>query len=228
MSRLLTLYTQLLKTIEEKQTYFSEEDLSVFNFAKGSSYSAQLLVVGRATNKWNRFEKRTLSLNTSEIVQNLKGDDLQWVIDNCETKTEYNPKRSAFWRVSTRLISYFHPGNEYPINCLGWTNLYKVSNAEGPNPSNRLCDVQLDLCIAILLEEIKILNPKYIVFLTGWGFAKWFLEKMPVTDAKVYSNSQFIEYSGRIKDSKFIVGQHPQGKPEDSHYREIISELKML
>lgn len=83
--------------------------------------------------------------------------------------------------------------------------------------------VQFESCKSILDAEIDFFKPNYIVFLTGLGWVEPFLggaiENTPDADYK------FVEKTSIYRGRKFVVGQHPQGKNEERHLREIMENI---
>jgi hypothetical protein len=90
----------------------------------------------------------------------------------------------------------------------------KSSPAQGRNPSTTLADAQFSHCVKILEAEVKILEPRRIVFLTGLNWVQPFLKELNfVSD----SNAKYpLEASGHIfNGSNVVVVPHPERKPEE-------------
>ena len=232
---LFNLYRDLIEDLFAQVELYSEKELTLFTPGIGKEYNNNLMIVGRAVNGWTiNFDKNNIREKDTIIEQvsnALVTDDLQWVIDRWgngeydeKNKTDYNTKKSAFWRLSKHLSEEIIGNNNSVFNKIIWTNLYKVSKSAGGNPSERLADLQLERCNQILRNEIRIYNPKIIIFLTGWSWAKDFLNG--IENVRVNTNTDFVEFAGKLDSSLIIVGKHPQGKPELEHFNEIINEIK--
>lgn len=227
--KILYQYKLLLEKLQCDKRKYLEKDLCIFNFAKGAKYKNTLLIVGRAVNGWNKYNKHDLLDILQEIENNIETDDLQWVIDSWGINDgKYNTKKSAFWRVAKKLAIGLLGEKEDVINYVAWTNLYKVSNAEGGNPSGPLMNVQFEICKLVLMLEIELLKPKVIIFLTSLGWAQWFLDNAEIKKLPIDPDWEFVEFVGKLNNTLMIVGQHPQGKPEKPHCDEILGEIMKI
>ena len=223
MDHLISKYNELFTVIYEKREKFPEQDLCCFVHAKGEKYNGELMIVGRAVNGWgNQFNKN--SIDNNSLIVNIQNDidseDLKWVKDLWGPNEKYNTKKSAFWRTSKSLASVLTTGSVFETDSIVWNNLYKISKAPKGNPSSRLRDIQSNICQDLFIEEIRLCNPKIIVLLTGYGWAKPFLSKF--TQLPLIGNNKFIEFVGFFENSFIVVGQHPQGKSEQDQIKEII------
>lgn len=218
------LFRDLLLTLANGNGNWRATPLTGFACLRGNLYNNGLLVVGRAVNgwasKWTADELRDQS-KVGELVEELYPTTgtadcpLMWVSDSWgQNGNEYNTKKSAFWRVIRGVVSGLSEGHfddcAWP-STIAWSNLYKVSPAAGRNPSEPLADAQLAQCKKILEEEIRWLNPSRILFLTGWGWAQWFLPDLQfAVDTNVESP---IEASGIIfNKARVVVLPHPERK----------------
>jgi hypothetical protein len=229
MENLKLLYKRLLELTNSNSNSFFEQRVSVFSYAKGVDYEKNnniILFVGRSVNGWNDFDKNELVKNQDKILGEIGLDDLQWTIDQWGSQNEYNTKKSAFWRLNKKISDSLFGENLENLNKVSWTNLYKVSKAKAGNPSERLCDFQIDLAKQILIEEVNLLKPKYIVFHTSFNWVRPFLSDNENIKVELLNDKGYVEAIGSFYNSKFIVGQHPQGKSETEQLREIIQYLK--
>lgn len=226
-------YKDLIAKIYDKRDCYGEEELTLFTPCIGKQYDQSLMVIGRAVNGWRVYIDKTdheyINTSLAQVKNNFGKDDLQWVID-CwgDSESNYNSKKSAFWRVSKRLSSELIENNDSVINKIAWSNLYKIAKDEGGNPSGRLMDVQLEECKKILKLEIKLLKPKIAVFFTSLNWAKWFLDDPDFKKIDIKANGSFVEYAAKFEGSLLIIAQHPQGKPEKTHSDEIISVINRI
>jgi hypothetical protein len=227
MKELIVVYDKMLNMITEKSENFREDPISVFNYAKGSNYDNLILFVGRSVNGWKNYKKNELIKNKNNILDHIHSGDLQWTIDCWENKEkdEYNTKKSAFWRMNKKISNKFYGEFDDNFNRISWTNLYKISKADKGNPSERLCNIQFDFANQILKEEVKYLKPKYIFFHTALNWVNPFLKGDLNIQIELLKGKKFVEAKGNYYGSKFIVGQHPQGKPELEQIEEILKEL---
>lgn len=83
------------------------------------------------------------------------------------------------------------------------------------------------MCIKILDEEIKLLNPDFVIFLTSnW---EWFYNShigLNVENIKFYEWGKFKTYYQKKNGITYIQSQHPQGKPESAHVDVLTKIIK--
>ena len=219
---LLPLYETLLKKIN-----FSK-DIYSFCMQWGSRFPIEentgILFVGKATNGWiTNSREIEILFGTSESRIFARGDQMKWVNNLENNKKGYNTRTSAFWRL-TKQISQLEYGDNEWYSKIAWSNLYKISGEVG-NPTQRLKNQQQDLCKKILEEEIRILKPRYVIFLTsGWekNFIKHIINDLSIHD-KVNTTwgNGFITNGYLINDVIYITTRHPQGKNEKKHVQAI-------
>lgn len=211
-----------------------------------------ILFVGKAVNGWvdkNDTEPKTVEriFDDKENPVFNRDDQMEWVEKSWRSKVQwekgpdgkkhikegnYYTKRSPFWRV-IRDVSIRWVKNNYPMeknpeenwwSYVAWTNLYKIS-PESYNPDSNLRDDQFVDCVKILETELRILSPKFVVFLTGdWAdrFIKneEFLKELKPIKEKApekWGNDGKNIYEDRvyeIGEYVCIISLHPQGKPE--------------
>jgi hypothetical protein len=230
---LFELYSKLVDKIYSDKDFYSEQELSTFTPGIGENYQNGLMVVGRAVNGWgNKIDKTNIQYRDTVLIgirKCLAEDNLQWVIDQWggNHEVEYNPNKSAFWRLIRKLSEELIEQNDEVINKIVWSNLYKISKAEQGNPSGGLMDIQFEICRDILKFEIELFKPKIIVFLTGWSWAGRFLIDIPTIQIK-NDEMEYVEFVGKVNSSLIIVAQHPQGKAEYPHLEEIIQQIKLF
>jgi hypothetical protein len=233
-NELIILYRELINQIYVDKDSYAEDELVIWPSGKGKDYKNELMIVGRAGNGGEIYidknEGKYKDPAFATVSEQLS-EDLQWVSDLWENNgwnetynTDYNTKKSAFWRLSKRLSeSLTCNNNDFAINNIVYSNLYKVSNESGGNPSVGLMNIQFEKCRSILLEEIKYYKPQIIVFLTGWPWAEYFLNDLKTT--MNCNGLQYVECVGKIDTTLIVVSKHPQSKPEDEHYEEILSVI---
>lgn len=231
MNKLLDLYSELLELVYEQRTTFSDEDLCVFSKGVGRKYDNQLMVVGRATNGWgnciNKTHKEDYDSVMNDLEDSLDTENLDWVLKLWgKTDHHYNSKKSSFWRVIRMLASQLANSGDWPVDQVVWSNLYKVAPQSG-NPSGRLMNLQFALCAQILRGEIEQQSPANVVFLTNLNWAGRFLKELEVNN-ELSRPLKFVQFAGIKNGIKYVVGQHPQGKPEQPHCAEIIETLNTL
>lgn len=188
--------------------------LALFAAARGSNSTGELMVVGRATNGWGgqRFrEARRESDRDVDAIVGAAFGQTTW-IDSGPTRET----RSAFWRVCRR-ISADLLGPVPPITAwssrLIWSNLYKVAPALQGNPSGRLLRLQHAGAKRLLFAEFEHFRPRRVLLLTGWDWAKDFLDGLE--SCGPFPRPDCVQEVLRLPHGALaVVVRHPQGKPE--------------
>ncbi len=204
----------------------------------GRSYDHGLMVVGRAVNGWadgilpRELATAPTGTRYAQVVQDsIVGDGacpMLWVTDGWGATDRYNTKRSAFWRCIRGVVerlSIADTQQEVWPSHLVWSNLYKVSPADGGNPNALLCKVQLPGCIDLLRLELRTYKPSRILFLTGTEWTDPFLSLM----SGLQAGARFLHVKrfgiGRLNDGhvlRCVVAAHPQGKPGADWVQEVV------
>ena len=184
------LYEKLFSSIKSQKCKSSKHHTAAM-YLTGEQYFEQsnkqkILVIGRALNgwqldcdfklscienssdlaekfiaEWDKMDDPTANVSWSE--RNLSHSEchhLKWVNTSIRGK---KTSSNSFWRlakIATEKV--FGCENESWIDCIAWTNLYKVSPDETGNPQGRCKVAQEEICIDILEKEIDDLNPSHI------------------------------------------------------------------
>lgn len=233
MKELVQQYSTLLDQLYNQRNEYREEELAVFAPVKGTHYNNELMVVGRAVNSWNKAmdkNKKSDIAKLNKFVQNeLSNANLNWVEEWWLGKPgkDYKTSSSAFWRVIKAMATNINGDQKDIFNTIVWSNLYKVSNWDGGNPTSKLMNLQFDYCLEILKLELEIFKPKRVVFLTSYDWANEFLTPIGVNQIKTRKKFEFVDYIGEYNGIKMVVSQHPQGKPEEPHVNEILKAFSV-
>ncbi len=227
------LFKELLLSLSDDKNINSK--LTGFLGIKGENYNSKMVIIGRAVNGWGKYSFKPGSSNVNRSIDNILldnncalSDKLHWVYKSEGCTDEYNTNKSAFWRVTKRVVlSNNYCDNEAKWSTyISWTNLYKVSYADGGNPNNYLCNKQYELCRKILCKEIELFNPKFILFLTGNDWALPLINENTTLN-RSKNNYKAVESKGYFsfatKKIPIIIAKHPQGKNEDIFVDEINS-----
>lgn len=231
MTLIADLYRQLVEKCHADRARYSESYLCLFAMGIGTRFSGKLLVVGRATNGWgNGFSKddpESCRRVTESFIPTIGSETLDWVTRHWGATDKYNTRKSQFWRVSRMLARSIASDSDDCIDHVCWSNLYKVA-PDGGNPSSPLMSVQFDRCAEILRSEIESSKARNVVFLTGEGWAKPFLARLNLKNQVATADYHLVAFGASAGGVKYVVGQHPQGKPEEAHRDEILQALGQL
>lgn len=220
------IYSDLLNNVPNKIKY----PLYPFFVQVGTNYitsNPKMMFVGKSVNGWVTDSTNVDDLfdeNNSERIVN-RHDQLSWVNDLEGPNDIYNTKKSAFWRVIKQISISIHDTNEW-YNNIAWSNLYKLSPEKG-NPNSQLQNMQRNYCTDILNEEIRVLNPDIVIFLTSF-WEDFYINSIGLDQSK----SKSISWNGYdlkhqiYKKRLFIQSMHPQGKSESGHINAILKCIK--
>lgn len=224
------------------------KNLSGFFPLIGSEFEsspARLMVCGRAVNGW-RYNWNTSEDADSILKKILKvpdadvqsGCDMNWLQRSRERHREtlgkngYNYKKSPFWMGIQEVVSALDAvpgsgGNSWQKR-VAWTNVYKISPADGGNPDHFMRANQLEHCKGILTKEIDGLKPKHLLCITGgWGIK--ILEHNGIVTGE---SKGLIRYAGLHQKSygnlKVVVVDRPEGKRRDKWVGEVLDAFSRL
>ena len=181
-----------------------------------------LLFYGRANNGWisSSNDVEELFADGGEDCIFARDNQMEWMAE--DVVDDYRPSSSAFIRTIKNVASEYY---DNWTSHVAWSNLYKVAPWEGGNPSDALCYAQLEDCKKIMQKELAFTSPRAVVMLTGYYWAKDFLEYMNdglEPDCIGYEKwGGYEAWAYRLEGRLLIVSEHPQGKPEAAHVIEI-------
>lgn len=208
-------------------------ELNGFLALEGARYDRELMVVGRAVNKWleaisprllaNETERRSFLAGLEAVSYPPDTCPMAWVHDQWGTSDLYNTRRSAFWRVSKRVLEGVTQSlSEVWSSHLVWSNLYKIAPAAGGNPDGSLQQAQFEGCVELLKVELDRYRPRRLLFLTGLNWARPFLSSLGFEPFGEDLDRRFVEAVGATGETRWVIAQHPMGKNEDVWVREVI------
>lgn len=127
----------------------------------------KLMIVGMETRAWNGSFKQ------------IHGRDLRGYIEHAMQKHEEyqvkRPGRSCFGR--------FHQYAAEKLGCtreeVGWGNLFAVAYKKGsPKKSPESFSAVLELSIQLLQEQMRVIRPQSIIFVTGWRYDEYLKQSL--------------------------------------------------
>lgn len=228
-TKLIPLYRNLLNNLSTPQK------ICTFCMQWGNEFPKEensgILFIGKATNGWvskSRIIDVLFGADNKEMIFARK-DQLIWV-ENSEGDKKYNTRKSSFWRIIKK-ISKNKNGQENWSKKIAWSNLYKLGFEKG-NPDEKLKKNQIETCKKILEIEIKILSPKYLIFLTSeWeeDFINYLtIDKIKENPKSIEWGKNYKTYGFTVDSLHYIISVHPQGKNENEHFKKINDIMKHL
>ncbi|MDE8343605.1 MAG: hypothetical protein POG24_07290 [Acidocella sp.] len=237
----------LLANILARVTQTTTETITGFLPMIGSEYAGNLMVVGRAVNGWTdgispgdladvETRNNYVDVVYNSVTGNMPGEcPMSWITTCWAQGEKYNTAGSPFWRVIRRVVGKLEitevdDGNlKWPSHLI-WSNLYKVSPANGGNPPMGLKKLQFAGCNDLLQWEIKTFRPHRLLFLTGYDWAAPFLQ--PYWH-EVLNIPEYLEVKaiGHLQQddcvTKCVVATHPQGKNESRWVEEVVNAFNL-
>lgn len=201
----------------------------------------QIIVKAHAQDAFDRATQPSphATINRRPMLPITNPCPMLWVTDlwgAARAGNDYNTARSPFWRVIKNVVHQLNIKNinddNWPSH-LVWSNLCKVAPADGGNPGERLCEIQLKNCIALLKMEITNYLPKRVLFLTGIGWAEPFITALTALGGNINARNpkfSYVEAYGSANTTcghqyRLVVASHPQGNPEGPWVKEVLQVL---
>lgn len=174
---------------------------------------------------WKACDEKVNIRPKLKIAGESSGCPMSWVVEKAGSRNGgYNTNRSAFWRVSRKVLEtlYSEKGSEEQWSShLCWSNLYKVAPLETGNPLKSSKKVQRKYSVELLKMELKAYGPKCVLVLAGEDWYKPFIEDLEV-DIRKRSENSLVEKVGLRNGQAWVFAKHPQGR----HEVHLVSEVK--
>jgi len=210
-----------------------QRELALFWPKIGSQYGGDLLVIGRAVNRWiDRWVLDELSdvaapaavaRETAEGTVN--GDQLGWVLDRWKRGDGgYDTSTSQFWETLRRVVlaRCSEQSAVWPSH-IAWTNLAKVAPWAGGNPSSRLLTIQREAGIPLLRREVDELAARCVVAFTGRG---WFEPYAAGLGLDVAWRDGLVQGVANERDRRWVVAVHPMTRSPRAVAEAVIAALE--
>ncbi len=194
-----------------------------------------IILVGRAPNGW-----RNHLSEPNATLENIKDHQLKNSLQGIDFSNQF---LSFLRKLSCRC--YFESNPEYSFQHIAWTNLYRIApdskdNFPGRkdkylNPDEKEQEVQFRFCDEILNQEIKLLSPKYVIFITGWDWLKDFSvgKTMPSDERQITTASWVAKINRPPLVVKKWVAENGINyilcdRPDYSRYDNLIAAITKL
>ena len=217
------------------QDEYIDKEYTVFFPSCGTNDKSKIKFIfyGQAPNGWRTsFYFPDLIKNQNEMDLLLKkaisssnfASPMNWVNENWYPKEgakEYAAYRSFFWNVVYKFINCYNLGhsqvpndegewfsNDDWCNHLVWSNLMKLSPAEGGNPDGNEQNFQMQFSKKLFAQELEEIQPAYAILLTNWKWAKNFLDSSGFS-IETIENKDYLIAKGTFLKTKIIVTKRP-------------------
>jgi hypothetical protein len=191
-------YLEELKVLSKEQADKFSYPLLMKVFPDYETVNKKVLYVGKETYTW---------IDTMDNCANLS---VEYIMDSYEEfafAKDYHGRNSPFWR----FIKTFHEsinGKDSP-NGLLWTNFSKC-DSNGTTPDYNLQKLN-DKGFDLLLEELKIVNPDIVIFITGWDYERQFQRVFIGLEYKTIEESYLYKCVHSALPSHSYMTMHPKG-----------------
>lgn len=184
----------------------------------------RVMIFGQETNGWSGIfnPDAPAAEEVSRIQQDIYDDFYN------EEALHY---RSAFWngfRLFTRMLNAAYPNKNIKY---AWNNIIKIGKDHAKNrPPQYIYDVEMS-CFNVVQDEIDILKPQILIFLTGPNYDKNIIDKFPnarmspLDDNIMNLDIPNVDFAFRTYHPQFT---YFQGKGfTETLYEKIIENIKL-
>lgn len=220
MDNIAKLYNSLIENSRSK--FGNTHGLQILHQGKHTDENS-ILFIGRE----NRGHGNKIA-NFKQPVTGFIKNDFGWLNDS------YKFTGSPFWRVIGKALSKItcDPYDAKIFEKIYWTNIYKISPHERKPNTKKVRDFQSDICCELILEEIRYIQPKGVVFLTDdwlWDYlGKWKHQNAISTWLKDNSKTCFnlsFSFLTENGDIPALVLPHPQNTRSGASESDLINYI---
>ena len=207
-----------------------------------SDTNPRVLFLGKANNGAYRPKRLAVDelFDGNDLILS-NGGGMKWIDDtwDCPNKCGWYPGRSPFFRVlrkmSEELCDLYHWKSSW-YKYVAYGNFGKCNIDANPSPSMRIYSDRELLFAEMLNVDLKYLNPNFVICFTGSGdstfwFSKMFLGYLDAVETDCVQwigDNRFCIRVYHARGRYFLVSEHPQGKPEDSHVETMLKIIEKL
>ena len=229
---------------------------------RGSRYDEKIgkpnvirfMVVGRAVNGWgksiNTESPDTYANEATTLFEATDRFTTEWKMQNSESDpySEYTDKngktkkyylsKSPFWS-ATRNVWYQLSGEKKSdwYEDIVWNNMYKIAPLEEGNPSTNLIYAQAKICVKLLQEEIRLLQPTHVLLVIDKSWISWTSRNKVMFDFmdafegyKCHCHSvlkdqtkAIVQCALSVDDCKILVTCRPETLSRDEYQEAVIN-----
>ncbi len=167
------------------------------------SYTGRLLVVGQALNGWGHMCPPALFADAA-----VREDQLARTRRLSEKDEAFGWMRRQVWsRPFWKLARVAMDKVGLELREIAWSNLAKLSPAEGKNPWGELLWRQHALGGHMLRREVAELDPETVLIVSGRGYAEPFLAGGGLGPA--WSRRGALQFDGVLDGRRWVIVSHP-------------------
>lgn len=206
------LYLDGLKTISKDHAGKLSYPLLMKAFDQYEATNKKVLYVGKETYGW---------LGTLDKPDNLTVNTLMDEYEEFEFGKNYHGRNSPFWRFVRNCHNRIN-GNMHPNGFL-WTNFSKCdSNKTTPDPElQKINERGFDL----IIDEIKIINPDIVIFITGWDYEHQFQRVFQGLEYKDIDRNYLYQCVHPNLPTHSYMTMHPNGLQRRKKFDETLNNI---
>ena len=184
------------------------------------------------------FGTKISSSRCGSILSN--GGGMKWIQDTWSkpNNSDWCPGHSPFFRVLRKIAveicdKYGWPRSEW-YKYFAYGNFSRCNIDSSRGPSLKVIGGREDLFTEILNVDLKYLMPDFVVCFTGSkkGKTRWFSDMFlrrlgaeKETAVQWKGDSRYCLVAYKVKETYFLVTEHPQGKPEELHAKTVCNVI---
>jgi hypothetical protein len=167
-------------------------------FSDYEKVQKKILFVGKETYGWIDTMNHTNSLTTDYIMD---------CYEEFEFAKNYHGRNSPFWRFVKTFYQSIN-GHEIPNGFL-WTNFSKC-DTDGTTPNIKNQELN-ELGFNLIVDELKIVKPDIVLFLTGWTFEHHFQRVFNGINYITIEKDLIYQCLHPLLPKKTFMTMHPNG-----------------
>lgn len=191
-------YLVELKSLSKEQANKFSYPLLMKAFSDYEKVKHKVLYVGKETYGW---------IDTMSNAQNLTADYLMDSYEEFEFAKYYHGRNSPFWRFVRTCHNKLN-SDDFP-NGLLWTNFSKC-DSNGTTPDYGLQKMN-DKGFDLILDEIQIIKPDIVIFITGWDYEHQFQRVFNGLDYKTLDENYLYQCIHPTLPTHSYMTMHPKG-----------------
>ncbi|GAB3421672.1 hypothetical protein [Niabella aquatica] len=219
---LKSVYEQYLSELKSSSKERSDKfsyPLLMKAFSDYEKVNRKVLYVGKETYGW---------VDTVSNPKNMTANYLMGNYKDFEFAKNYHGRNSPFWRFARTCHNRLN-GEDLP-NGLLWTNFSKCDSG-GTTPDYELQKLN-NKGFNLILDEIKIVKPDIIIFITGWDYEHQFQRVFSGLEYKTLDENYLYQCIHPTLPTHSYMTMHPKGlqlrKKFDTILNQIIDRITLI
>ncbi len=172
----------------------------------------KILFVGKETYKWYGNMLESEKLNVEYLMNKYQ---------KFEFARTHHGKNSPFWRFLPLLYKKLNSAS--PRNGFMWTNFSKVDQSK-TTPTIQIQEKSI-IGFQLLKEEIRILNPDIVIFLTSWKYDNMIRQVFENTDFKIIEPRYLSQLDHKSFPELTFRTYHPTYLNQSKQFEKVLNSI---